>query len=62
MESNLVLTLSFVVYSTGIIAFGLYSTKLRKKTEDDFVLAFVVVLVVSILTSSTAHERNPRTP
>ncbi len=39
MDSNLVLTLSFVVYSAGIIAFGLYSTKLRKKTEDDFVLA-----------------------
>ncbi len=39
MESNLVLTLSFIVYSAGIIAFGLYSTKLRKKTEDDFVLA-----------------------
>jgi len=39
MESNLVLTLSFIVYSAGIVAFGLYSTKLRKKTEDDFVLA-----------------------
>ncbi|MCK4461719.1 MAG: sodium/proline symporter [candidate division Zixibacteria bacterium] len=39
MESNLVLTLSFIVYSAGIIGFGLYSTRLRKKTEDDFVLA-----------------------
>ena len=39
MDTNLVLTLSFIVYSLGIVAFGLYSTKLRKKTTDDFVLA-----------------------
>ncbi len=39
MESSTVLTLSFIVYSVGIVAFGLYSTKQRKKTEDDFVLA-----------------------
>ena len=39
MDSNLVLTISFVVYSLGIVLFGLYSTKLRKKTNDDFVLA-----------------------
>ena len=34
-----VLTISFIVYSAGIIAFGLYSTRLRKQTSDDFVLA-----------------------
>jgi Na+/proline symporter len=62
MESNLVLTLSFIVYSAGIIAFGLYSTRMRKKTEDDFVLAFAVVLVVSILTSPTVHKRTLKTP
>ena len=39
MDSNLVLVISFVVYSAGIVAFGLYSTRLRKKTVDDFVLA-----------------------
>ncbi|MEA3296633.1 MAG: sodium/proline symporter, partial [candidate division Zixibacteria bacterium] len=39
MESNAVVAISFIVYSLGIIAFGLYSTKLRKKTDDDFVLA-----------------------
>ncbi len=39
MESNIVLTVSFIIYSAGIVAFGLYSTKLRKKTTDDFVLA-----------------------
>jgi len=39
MDSNTVVVLSFIVYSAGIVAFGLYSTKLRKKTEDDFVLA-----------------------
>jgi sodium/proline symporter len=39
METSLVLTLSFIVYSLFIIGFGLYSTKLRKKTTDDFVLA-----------------------
>ena len=39
MESNLALTVSFIIYSAGIVAFGLDSTKLRKKTADDFVLA-----------------------
>ncbi len=39
MDSQTVLTISFIVYSVGIVAFGLYSTKLRKKTGDDFVLA-----------------------
>ena len=39
MDSSVVLTVSFLVYSVGIIAFGLYSTRLRKKTTDDFVLA-----------------------
>lgn len=39
MDSSFVLVASFVVYSAGIIAFGLYSTRLRKKTSDDFVLA-----------------------
>lgn len=39
MDNSLVLTLSFIVYSLFIIGFGLYSTKLRKKTTDDFVLA-----------------------
>lgn len=33
------LIISFVVYTSGIIAIGLYSSKLRKKTSDDFVLA-----------------------
>jgi hypothetical protein len=35
---------------------------MRKKTEDDFVLAFAVVLVVSILTSPTVHKRTLKTP
>ncbi|UCG61344.1 MAG: sodium/proline symporter [Candidatus Zixiibacteriota bacterium] len=39
MDSSVVLAISFIFYSAGIIAFGLYSTKLRKKTTDDFVLA-----------------------
>lgn len=39
MESNVLLAISFIVYNIGIISFGLYSTKLRKKTTDDFVLA-----------------------
>lgn len=39
MEASHLLTLSFIVYSAGIVAFGLYSTRLRKKTTDDFVLA-----------------------
>ena len=36
---NIWLILSFVVYTLGIVAIGLYSSKLRKKTSDDFVLA-----------------------
>lgn len=39
MDNSLVLIISFIVYSLLIIGFGLYSTKLRKKTSDDFVLA-----------------------
>ena len=39
MDSNLILTVSFVVYSLGIILFGLYSTRLRRKTTEDFILA-----------------------
>lgn len=33
------LIISFVVYTVGIVAIGLYSSRLRKKTTDDFVLA-----------------------
>jgi sodium/proline symporter len=33
------LILSFIVYSAGIVFLGLYSTRLRKKTSDDFILA-----------------------
>ena len=36
---NLWLILSFVIYTAGIVAIGLYSSKLRKRTSDDFVLA-----------------------
>lgn len=39
MEVNIYLIISFFVYSAGIVGFGLYSTRLRKKTTDDFVLA-----------------------
>ena len=39
MGANVVLTVSFIFYSLAIISIGLYSTKLRKKTTDDFVLA-----------------------
>jgi len=39
MDNSLVLTLSFIIYSLFIIGFGLYSTRLRKRTSDDFVLA-----------------------
>lgn len=39
MDSNIVLAISFIVYSVAIISIGLYSTKLKKKTSDDFVLA-----------------------
>ena len=39
METNTLLTISFIVYSVGIVLFGLYSTKAKKDTTDDFVLA-----------------------
>jgi len=39
VETNLIVAISFVVYTGGIIAIGLYSSKLRRKTSDDFVLA-----------------------
>lgn len=39
VEASFTLVASFVVYTVGIIGVGIYSTKLRKKTEDDFVLA-----------------------
>lgn len=39
MESNTVVAISFIVYSLFIIGIGLYTTRLRKKTGDDFVLA-----------------------
>ncbi len=39
MDSNFVLAASFVVYTAGIIIIGIYSTRRRQRTEDDFVLA-----------------------
>jgi len=39
METNYVLIVSFIIYTGIIIATGIYSTKRRKHTEDDFVLA-----------------------
>ena len=39
MESSYVLAVSFVIYTLAIIVTGLYSTRLRKRTEADFVLA-----------------------
>ena len=39
METNWIVAISFVVYTGGIITIGLYSSKLRQKTSDDFVLA-----------------------
>ncbi len=39
MDSNTILAISFVVYSLFIIGVGLYSTRSKKKTSDDFVLA-----------------------
>ncbi len=39
MDNNTLLTISFIVYTAGIVAVGLYSSKLRKKTDEDFVLA-----------------------
>ena len=39
MESSALLIGSFVVYSLGIVAVGLWSSKRSKRTADDFVLA-----------------------
>jgi len=39
MNANIVLVLSFIIYSLFIIGTGLYSTKLKKRTDEDFVLA-----------------------
>lgn len=39
MDSQIVLTVSFIAYNLFIIGFGLYSVKQKKKTADDFVLA-----------------------
>jgi len=39
MESSTLLVVSFIVYSVGIVAVGLWSSKRRKETADDFVLA-----------------------
>lgn len=39
MESNVVVIISFAIYSLFIIGTGIYTTKLRKKTDADFVLA-----------------------
>lgn len=39
METNLILIISFVVYSAGIVLIGIYSTRRKKETTDDFVLA-----------------------
>ncbi len=39
MDSNAILTISFIVYTLIVIIIGLYSTKKQKQTEADFVLA-----------------------
>jgi len=39
VDTNLVLVLSFIIYSGIIIGVGLYSTRWRKSTTDDYVLA-----------------------
>ncbi|MBU8933447.1 MAG: sodium/proline symporter [candidate division Zixibacteria bacterium] len=39
MDSQIVLTISFIVYTSAIIGVGLYSSRMRKRTEDDFTLA-----------------------
>lgn len=39
MDSQVLLTISFVAYNVIIISIGLYSAKLKKNTSDDFVLA-----------------------
>ena len=36
---NLWLIISFIAYTAGIVFIGLYSSRLRKRTTDDFVLA-----------------------
>lgn len=39
MNSNILLTVSFIIYTAAIITIGLYSSRRRKKTKEDFVLA-----------------------
>ncbi|UCC45114.1 MAG: sodium/proline symporter [Candidatus Zixiibacteriota bacterium] len=39
MESSWILAISFIVYTGGIIATGLWSARRRRRTTDDFVLA-----------------------
>ncbi|MCH7753774.1 sodium/proline symporter [candidate division KSB1 bacterium] len=39
MDSQTVIAISFIVYSLFIVGVGLYTTKLKKKSSDDFVLA-----------------------
>lgn len=39
MDNNLTLILSFIVYSIGIVLIGVFSTRRKKQTADDFVLA-----------------------
>ena len=36
---NLWLAVSFIIYTGGIVTVGLWASRLRKKTSDDFVLA-----------------------
>ncbi len=38
-DINITMTVSFIVYTIGIVLVGLYSAKLSKQTKDDFVLA-----------------------
>lgn len=39
MEPGVTLIVSFIVYSLAIVGVGLWSTRLRKSTADDFILA-----------------------
>ncbi len=39
MESNTIVAVSFIAYSLIVILIGLYTTRFRKKTGEDFVLA-----------------------
>ncbi|RKX27367.1 MAG: sodium/proline symporter, partial [Candidatus Zixiibacteriota bacterium] len=39
MDSNTILIISFTIYTAAIIGVGLYSSRKRKKTEEDFILA-----------------------